>query len=83
MKSIYIVALLALPALSLQAHAERTVSYARANQNVNLDLEWHADNYGSIQWQTSTDGGATWADVDGSTRQSSDVMMLEGKIVEK
>lgn len=40
--------------------AERHVSYARANQNVTLDLNWGPDNYGEIVWQTSTDNGATW-----------------------
>ena len=42
------------------AMAERHVSYARANQNVTLDLNWGPDNYGEIVWHTSTDNGATW-----------------------
>ena len=54
-------------AMPLMVWAERMVSYARANQNVTLDLEWTADNYGDITWQISTDNGATWTDVNGAT----------------
>lgn len=47
--------------------ADRTVSYARSGQNVTLDLQWGADNYGDISWQISTDNGATWNNVAGAT----------------
>ncbi len=56
--------------LSLPAYAERTVSYARANQNVTLSLDWKADNYGDIAWQYSNDDGRTWQDVDGATART-------------
>jgi hypothetical protein len=59
MKFQYALALLLLTATSTSA-AERTVSYARANQNITIDLGWNADNYGTISWETSTDDGATW-----------------------
>ena len=53
-------------AAPLQA-AERTVSYARQGMNVTLDLNWNADNYGTIQWQQSADGGDTWTDIPSET----------------
>lgn len=65
MKPYHILALALLAALP--AHAERHVSYARANQNVTLDLGWGADNYGTVTWQTSADDGATWKTIDGAT----------------
>lgn len=57
----------AIAATALGATAGRTVTYARSNQAVVLDLQWGARNYGTIQWQRSTDGGATWTDVKGAT----------------
>ncbi|MDD6778959.1 MAG: sialidase family protein [Bacteroidales bacterium] len=57
----------AIAATALGATAGRTVTYARSNQAVVLDLQWGAINYGTIQWQRSTDGGATWTDVKGAT----------------
>ncbi len=59
--------LLLTAALTLPALADRTVSYARTNQNVTLDLAWNAGNYGSVRWQTSSDNGATWSDVSNAT----------------
>lgn len=54
----------------LHSMADRMVSYARENQNVTLSLEWRADNYGDISWQTSADGGQTWTDVEGGNNPS-------------
>lgn len=65
MKKLYILALTA--AISLSASA-RTVSYARANQDVTFDLHWGPDNYGDIQWQTSTDGGNKWTNIRNATK---------------
>ncbi len=52
-------------ALTIQADG-RSVCYARANQNVTFDLGWGADNYGTVSWQKSTDGGETWTDIAGA-----------------
>lgn len=41
-------------------------TYARQGQNVTLDLHWTSDNYGTVQWQHSTDGGQTWTDIAGA-----------------
>ena len=60
----FIIATLAVAALG--SAANRTVTYARSNQAVVLDLQWGASNYGAIQWQRSTDGGSTWVDVSGA-----------------
>lgn len=49
------------------AMAERTVTYARTGASITLDLNWTADNYGTIQWQKSTDNGATWTDISNAT----------------
>ena len=57
----------AMMSASLVLKADRTVSYARSGQNVTLDLQWGADNYGDISWQISTDKGATWNSVAGAT----------------
>lgn len=56
--------------MPLMVMAERTVSYARANQNVTLDLGWTSDNYGDITWQLSTDDGKSWTDISGATGPS-------------
>lgn len=47
--------------------AERTVSYACTGYKVTLDLNWNADNYGTIQWQKSSDDGNTWTDISSAT----------------
>ncbi|MDE6306366.1 MAG: glycoside hydrolase [Muribaculaceae bacterium] len=66
MKPLYILALCSL--IGSSAATGRTVSYARANQNVTFDLNWGPDNYGSIAWQTSADNGNTWTDIAGATK---------------
>ena len=48
--------------LCAPAYAERTVSYERANQNVTLNLDGQAGNYGDITWQYSDDGGSSRMD---------------------
>ena len=63
----YILITLIALASVLQAEAGRKITYARNNQTVVLDLQWGKDNYGSIQWQQSADGGATWTDIAGAT----------------
>ncbi len=68
--NLHYIPLLGLSLLTLSAHADRTVSYARVNQKVTLDLEWRADNYGDVKWQTSTDNGATWTDIKDATGHS-------------
>lgn len=69
MKALYIPMLLAVACGSLQANAqaERTVTYARPGTTITLDLNWTADNYGTVQWQKSSDGGYTWADIANAT----------------
>ncbi len=64
MKSQFILALAMLTAFG--ASAGRSVSFARANQNITFDLGWGAGNYGQIQWQSSTDNGNTWTDIPGA-----------------
>lgn len=67
MKLRYILAIAAMMSVSPVLKADRTVSYARSGQNVTLDLQWGADNYGDISWQISTDNGTTWNNVAGAT----------------
>ena len=50
------------------AYAERIVTYARTNQTVELDLKWDSNNYGTVQWQKSTDNGTTWTDISGANK---------------
>ncbi len=47
--------------------ADRTLSYALQGMEVTLDLNWNADNYGTVQWQRSSDDGATWTDIRSAT----------------
>lgn len=58
---------LALASYGCPDAAAQTVGYGRATMNTTLSLDWNADNYGNIQWQTSTDGGKTWVDIAGAT----------------
>ena len=68
MKSLYIyIAALFLSFAFGTSLAERKVSYARADQSVSFELDWGPSNYGTIQWQKSTDDGATWQDIAGAT----------------
>ncbi|MCD8385322.1 MAG: glycoside hydrolase [Bacteroidales bacterium] len=53
--------------LSCGAASAREKSYARLNSTVKLQLDWATDNYGDIQWQQSTDDGATWTNINGAT----------------
>ena len=55
-------------AITAKAQSERIVTYARTNQAVTLDLQWNKDNYGTIQWQKSSDNGATWTDIAGADK---------------
>lgn len=58
--------LLSLMLSAVAANAETTnrpISYALKGKNVTLDLNWTADNYGTVQWQQSIDGGTTWTDI--------------------
>lgn len=47
--------------------AEIVTGYARQSARVALEIEWTADNYGTIQWQQSTDNGTTWSDIRNAT----------------
>lgn len=64
----HILTTLLLAFLTLSAHAERQQTWARKTQNVTLDLHWNAENYGTIQWQKSTDDGKTWTDIKNATK---------------
>ncbi|MDE6335468.1 MAG: glycoside hydrolase [Muribaculaceae bacterium] len=69
MKRLYIL-LLAIYTVALYAYADRRVSYARINQKVTLNLDWTADNYGEVAWQTSNDNGQSWQDVESASGYS-------------
>lgn len=47
--------------------AQTVTGYARQGDRVYLELEWNAGNYGSIQWQQSTDDGANWTNIRNAT----------------
>lgn len=65
MRTLFIMAMALATAVSGQA-ANRSICYARANQNVTFDLGWGAGNYGTVCWQQSADGGDTWTDIQGA-----------------
>ena len=59
---------------SMGVQAQRTVtSYAKSGMKATLSLSWNTDNYGTIQWQKSTDQGKTWADISGATSREYEV----------
>ncbi len=64
MKKIFV---LLLAVFAISATCATTTHYARKNQNLTFDLNWGAENYGTVKWQKSTDGGNTWNDIDGAT----------------
>jgi hypothetical protein len=68
MKRILAISALAMSLVTTVNAQDFTESYARANQNVTLDLQWSTENYGSVQWQLSTDDGKTWSDIQGATK---------------
>jgi hypothetical protein len=67
MKRILTICALAMSMCTSAIAQNVTNSYARINQNVTLDLNWSTNNYGSVQWQQSTDDGTTWTDINGAT----------------
>ena len=52
-----------------QGYAQQTLtSYVRSGQKVTLRLSWTPDNSGNIQWQQSSDQGATWQNISGANQ---------------
>ncbi|MFT3739945.1 MAG: sialidase family protein [Breznakibacter sp.] len=47
----------------LDTLAQTETSYARSGMKTKLEIAWDADNYGTIQWQTSTNNGISWSDI--------------------
>ena len=70
MKFRYILVAALLLGTSASLLAERQVCYARSGQNITFNLQWGSQNYGSIQWQSSADGGNTWVDINNATSPS-------------
>jgi len=46
--------------------------YVRSGATVTLQIDWNADNYGTIQWQKSIDKGSSWTNISGATTPSYD-----------
>ena len=56
-------------ALLQSIKAQQTFThYARSWINTTLSLQWTTNNYGSIRWQSSVDGGNTWKDISGENK---------------
>lgn len=48
--------------------AQRVVTnYVKTGMKATVQLEWNSANYGTIQWQQSSDKGTTWTDITGAT----------------
>jgi len=62
--------LLLLLLFSTGIRSQTTTGYGKTGMKVNLEIGWTANNYGTIQWQKSTDNGVTWADIAGATSPS-------------
>ncbi|MDL2222097.1 glycoside hydrolase, partial [Parabacteroides sp. OttesenSCG-928-N08] len=45
------------------AQSDHTTAYARKSMKASLEIEWTANNFGTIQWQRSTDNGESWTDI--------------------
>lgn len=56
--------------LPSSASSQDDTSYARFGMKTKLEIEWTADNYGTIQWQRSTDNGVVWTDLIGANAPS-------------
>ncbi len=48
--------------------SQTTINYARYNAITTLEISWNANNYGTIQWQRSTDNGVNWVDISNETK---------------
>lgn len=46
--------------------------YVRSGATVTLQIDWKNNNYGTIQWQKSTDAGLNWTNITGATSSSYD-----------
>jgi hypothetical protein len=58
---------LLLSAAFLSTRAQTITSYARKGLKTSLEIGWLYNNYGTIQWQRSTNNGTTWSNVAGAT----------------
>jgi len=73
MNNRFLATIIALLMLSV-GYAQRTVThYAKKGMKTTLRLAWTSDNYGTIQWQRSSDQGQTWADINGATEPEYEV----------
>ena len=56
------------------AFAQNTVTnYVRKDLKTTLRLSWNSQNYGTIQWQKSSDQGKTWTDISGANSREYEV----------
>lgn len=56
------------------ASAQNVVTnYAKKGLKTTLRLGWNSQNYGTIQWQQSTNQGQTWTDISGATGREYEV----------
>ena len=53
---------------SLTGLCQVVTSYARGGETTSFEIEWTVDNFGTIQWQRSTDGGNTWTNINRATK---------------
>ena len=53
---------------SLAGFCQGTTSYVKTGMKTFLEIGWTADNFGTIQWQRSTDGGNNWTNINGATK---------------
>ncbi|MBQ9667542.1 MAG: exo-alpha-sialidase [Prevotella sp.] len=61
------IALLSLLLVSYATAQTTVVNYVKSGLRATLRLGWHSQNYGTIQWQQSSDQGKTWKDIAGAT----------------
>ena len=61
------IALLSLLLVSYATAQTTVVNYVKSGLRTTLRLGWHSQNYGTIQWQQSSDQGKTWKDIAGAT----------------
>lgn len=54
--------------LITSAMGQTEVSYARLGTTSSLEITWTADNYGTIQWQKSTNQGESWTNITNQTK---------------
>lgn len=68
-------------ATSYAAQAGRQVCYAVSGQEVRFDIPWTTENYGTLHWEQSTDGGESWSSLRNQTHPRLTVKVNDSSVL--